>query len=165
MNTRAETFGWSEVTPGQDALSSTCHITSLIHFLRHCGGMFESFNAETEAAFPGSQAQHNIPHVCLFAGVRGMVLSQRRHLLHRQNWRIGTLQLRVRRRLHGTAMRVQRPRRFIFTVKATHDVGDGKHSVRSYDSCIPRCYCVCVSVYPLPEKAEAEPSYQLCRWW
>lgn len=165
MNTRAETFGWSEVTPGQDAPSSTCHITSLIHILRHCGGMFESFNAETEAAFLDSQAQHNIPYVRVFAGLRSVVLSERGYLLHRQNRRIATLQLRVCRRLYGAAMRIQRPGRFIFAVKATRNVGDGEHSVRGYDSCIPRCYCVCVSVYSLSEKTETEPSYQLCRWW
>lgn len=57
--------------------------------------MFESFNAETEAAFPDSEAQHNIPHVRMLAGLCSVVLSERRYLFHRQNRRVATLQLRV----------------------------------------------------------------------
>lgn len=58
-------------------------------------GMFESIHPQAEASVAHPQAQHNIPHVRVSACVRRLLLSQRCHLLHRQDRRVPALQLRV----------------------------------------------------------------------
>jgi hypothetical protein len=40
---------------------------------------------EAAAAVADAAAQHHVPDVCLSARLRRLVLSQRRHLFHRQN--------------------------------------------------------------------------------
>lgn len=58
-------------------------------------GMFEPIHPQAQTAVADSSAQHNIPHVRLSPGVRGLLLPQRRHLLHSQDRRVAALQLRV----------------------------------------------------------------------
>ncbi|GFG40547.1 hypothetical protein Cfor_04469, partial [Coptotermes formosanus] len=47
------------------------------------------------AACTHGAPQHNIPHVPLSAGLQHLVLLERSHMLHRQDRRLVTLQLRV----------------------------------------------------------------------
>ncbi len=113
---------------------------------RFCSSrLFLPFHAQAPPAQPKCHPpKHHVPDVRLPAGLRGLVLPQRRNLLHRQDRRLHTLQLRVssvdgavqelaqdpgqqpfshllllllqvRRRLHGTALRVQGPRRVLPT--------------------------------------------------
>ena len=51
--------------------------------------------APAALAVPGHPAQHHVSDVRLPAGLRGLVLSQRRHVLHSQDRRLHPLQLRV----------------------------------------------------------------------
>ena len=66
-------------------------------------GMLESIDAEAApaaaAAEPrdGRPAQHNVPDVLVSAGLRHLLLPQRRHVFHHQDRRVDPLQLRVSR--------------------------------------------------------------------
>ena len=64
------------------------------HFSRRLLG---ALNPEAPAALavPGHPAQHHISNLCLPACLRGLVLSQRRNVLHSQDRRLHPLQLRV----------------------------------------------------------------------
>ena len=57
--------------------------------------MLVPFNAKTEAAVAYNAAEHHLPNIRLSARLRRLVLPERCHLLHRQNWHFYPLQLRV----------------------------------------------------------------------
>lgn len=54
-----------------------------------------AFDAETEAADADGSAEHHIPHVQVPTGLRRVVLFERRHVFHRENCRLPTVQLSV----------------------------------------------------------------------
>lgn len=54
-----------------------------------------AFNAKTEAADADGSAEHHIPHVQVPTGLRRVVLFERRHVFHRENCRLPTVQLSV----------------------------------------------------------------------
>ena len=57
--------------------------------------LFLPVHAEAEAALAHHEAQHHLPDVRLPPGLRRLVLPQRRHVLHRQDRPVHSLQLRV----------------------------------------------------------------------
>ena len=57
--------------------------------------LFLPVHAEAEAALAHHEAQHHLPDVRLPPGLRRLVLPQRRHVLHRQDRPVYSLQLRV----------------------------------------------------------------------
>ncbi len=68
----------------------------LFVFLRRC--VFQSFDADApapDAAGYVHSPQHHIPDLRVSAGLRCLVLPQRRYLLHRQDRRVVAVQLRV----------------------------------------------------------------------
>jgi len=96
-------------------------------------GLFESIDAEAAAAAAAAQrrvgraAEYHVPDVLVSAHLRHLLLPQWRHLLHHQNRRIHSLQLRVYRRLHGTALRVQGSGRFLSPFTGEDLAGAGQH--------------------------------------
>jgi hypothetical protein len=80
-------------------------------------------------------------------------------LLHSQDSRLLALQLC--RGLYRTDMRIQRPGRFLYAVKATQHVPDSKHSSWRHNSSVLACHRVCSRVYSLATERERDSS-QLC---
>lgn len=54
-----------------------------------------TFNAKTEAADANGSAEYHIPHVHVSTGLRRVVLFEWRHVFHRKNCRLSSIQLSV----------------------------------------------------------------------
>ena len=59
-----------------------------------------AFNAKSKAADANGAAEYHIPHVHVSTGLRRVVLFERRHVFHRENCRLPSVQLSVSIRLH-----------------------------------------------------------------
>lgn len=74
-----------------------------------CRRLLQPVHAQAATPRAHPEAQRHVPHVRLPARLRGLVLPQRRHLLHRQDRRVPHVLVRVLGRLHGQPVRVQGP--------------------------------------------------------
>lgn len=146
----------------QNAATPRHPCPSRLNRSQHRGGMLHPVDPEAApAACTDGAPQHHIPHVPLSAGLQHLVLLERSHLLHRQDRRLPTLQLRVCRGLYWTEMRIQRPGRILYAVKATQHVPDSQHSRWRHNSSVPGCHCLCSGIYSLAKETERNSS-QLC---
>lgn len=69
------------------------NLTTVVYFTNR--RLLVAFDAETEAADADGSAEHHIPHVQVPTGLRRVVLFERRHVLHRKNRRLPSVQLSV----------------------------------------------------------------------
>lgn len=59
-----------------------------------------AFNAKTKAADADGSAEYHIPHVHVSTGLRRVVLLEWRHVFHRENCRLPSVQLSVSMKLY-----------------------------------------------------------------
>lgn len=96
--------------------------------------------ARAEAARPpaaAAAAQRDLPHLQVRARLLGVLLPQRRHLLHGRHLGQPHLQLRVPQRLRRAAVRVQGPRRLVRAHQPAADDGDGVDRGRGHGGRVP----------------------------
>lgn len=103
----------------------------------------EAAGAARAPAAPGAAAaaaaapQRHLPHLQVRARLLGVLLPQRRRVLHRGHIRQPHLQLRVPERLRGAALRVQGPGRLVRADEPAADDGDGVHRGRRHGGRVP----------------------------
>lgn len=102
--------------------------------------LFVAVDPEAEAAQPERhEAQHHLPDLRLSPGLRGLVLPQRGHLLHRQDRRLHPVQLRVSRRF-------QYERHFRTTLKRVPFINSFLNRGLNYLTCVLHCRISCVFI-------------------
>lgn len=89
------------------------------------------------AAAAATAAQRHLPNVQVRASLLGVLLPERRSVLHGGDLRQPHLQLRVSRRLRGAALRVQGPRPLVRADEPPTDDGDGVHRRRRDGGRVP----------------------------
>lgn len=100
---------------------------SLLRDAVHHRRLFQPIDAQTQTRGSDSQAKYYIPHICVSARICHRVLPQWCHVLYGENWRAFALQLRMRRRVHGTQMRIQRFRQFLSAISKAYPSGNGEY--------------------------------------
>lgn len=94
--------------------------------------------AAPRAAAAPATAQRHLPHVQVRTRLLGVLLPQRRSLLHRRHIRESHLQLRVQARLRRATLRVQGPGRLVRADEPAADDGDGFDRGRRHRGRVPR---------------------------
>lgn len=94
--------------------------------------------AAARAASAAASAQRHLSHVQVRAALPGVLLSERRRLLHRHHIREHHLQLRMPQRVCGSALRVQGSGRLVRAVQSPADDGDSVNCGRRHGGGIPR---------------------------
>lgn len=89
-------------------------------------------------ASAAAAAQRHLPPVQVRAALPGVLLPERRRVLHRHHLREHHLQLRVPQRVRGPALRVQGPGRLVRALEPPADDGDGVHRGRRHRGRVPR---------------------------
>lgn len=82
--------------------------------------------------------QRHLPHVQVRARLRGVLLPERRRVLHRRHLGQPHIQLRVPQRVRGAAVRVQGPGRLVRADEPPADDGDGVDRGRRDGGRVPR---------------------------
>lgn len=104
----------------------------------------EAAGAARKAAAPAAAAaaaaapERDLPHLQVRARLLGVLLPERRRVLHGRHLGQPHLQLRVPQRVRGPALRVQGPGRLVRADESTADDGDGFHRWRRHSGRVPR---------------------------